>query len=176
MLLQNAGHEEPDGKVGQELGLEFRQNFGCDLVRELEVKFYSRLWKDCFQILGRMFFGASGAPKGRPFKEPSNEGAWNVIWFLVVCHLVLAHFSDRGRCNYVTALASDVNAFAPELGFVSEVCFDHCLAVRVLMRIVEVVVVALGWGFHFQCLWFAVLLNVVRELGHPLVFNIEVDH
>ena len=123
-----------------------------------------------------MFFGGSWAPEGRPLKEPSNEGAWNVDWFSVVCYLVVARFSGRGWRYDVTALASDVNAFASELCFVSEVCFDHFLAIGILMRIVEVVVVALGWGFHFQCLWFAVLLNVVCELGHPIVFDIEVDH
>ena len=53
--------------------------------------------------------------------------------------------------------------------------FDHCLAVRVFVGIVEVIMVTGGWCFHFQCLWFAVFCNVVRELLDPIVLDIKVD-
>jgi hypothetical protein len=44
------------------------------------------------------------------------------------------------------------------------------------MGIVEVVVVAGGWCFYLQCVWFTVFGNVFRELLHPIVFDVKVDY
>ena len=76
----------------------------------------------------------------------------------------------------VTAFASNVNLFASEFGRVSKVWFDHFLAVKVGMGIVEVIMVSSGWCFHFECVWFAVLLHVFGELLHPIVLDIEVNY
>ncbi len=52
-------------------------------------------------------------------------------------------------------------------------CFDHVLAVRV---VVIIILVPIGWCFVFDCVWFNVVLHVFGELWHPVVFDIDVNY